>query len=110
MLHNPYKITMLPESPDFDPLILPRPGGEPSPTEPCPRCSSLELWQDLQDTWHCQRCDSDKLGRSRGLAARAANFRQRAQPTRGNRAPDVPQDATGAADPTQNTLGTSGPR
>jgi len=36
------------------------------PSEPCPRCGSLEKWWDLTGGEHCQRCEGDKLARVLG--------------------------------------------
>lgn len=36
--------------------------------EPCPKCGTLELWQNLVGDWRCQRCDPPN--RWRAFAAR----------------------------------------
>lgn len=46
------------------------------PPAPCPKCGSLELWQDLLGGWHCQRCDVAAWRRSRRLLDRAVRSRQ----------------------------------
>lgn len=47
-----------------------------SPTDPCPKCGTLELWQTLAGNWRCQHCDAAALHRSRMLAERAYQLRQ----------------------------------
>ena len=51
-------------------------------TEPgtaCPRCGSLEQWQDALGRQRCGRCEADTLGRALKLAERAARLRTQAQ-------------------------------
>ena len=36
----------------------------------CPRCDSLELWQDGLGAWHCIPCDRERFDRARRLAER----------------------------------------
>lgn len=43
--------------------------------DPCSRCGSLELWQDLAGGWHCQRCEADGVRRSDLVAAAARRIR-----------------------------------
>ncbi|MGA2032939.1 MAG: hypothetical protein ABSG68_11820 [Thermoguttaceae bacterium] len=45
------------------------------PPAPCPKCGSLELWQDLLGAWHCQHCDGAAFRRSCELLKRAARLR-----------------------------------
>ena len=52
------------------------------PPEPCPRCSSLELWQNPLGTWRCQRCDSKPFERSLWLLSLAKRIRRRKRPRR----------------------------
>jgi len=51
---------------------------EPGPA--CPRCGSLEQWQDLLGRQRCGVCEADALGKAIKLAERAARLRQQAQP------------------------------
>jgi hypothetical protein len=62
----------LPEAVPFDALDLPGPG--------CPKCGSLEQWQDLLGRQRCGVCEADALGRALKLAERAARLRTQAQP------------------------------
>jgi hypothetical protein len=56
----------LPEAVPFDALDLPGPG--------CPKCGSLEQWQDLLGRQRCGVCEADALGRALNLAERAARL------------------------------------
>ena len=41
------------------------------PSDPCPKCGTLELWQSLAGNWRCLRCDPPtKARRQRERAAR----------------------------------------
>lgn len=46
------------------------------PPAPCPRCGSLELWQDLEGGWHCLHCEAAGHRRSQQLMQRATRLRQ----------------------------------
>jgi hypothetical protein len=94
---------------DLDPGDWPDFDGLPEVADfTCCECGSAEWWENLHrpvSVRFCLRCHPPT--NARRLAAWAAELRQRATvgATCGNRPPDVPQDATGAADPTQNTSG-----
>jgi len=45
--------------------------------DPCERCGSLEVWQDLAGGWHCQHCEADTLARGERLARLAMTLRNR---------------------------------
>jgi len=47
------------------------------PPPPCQQCGSLELWQDLSGSWHCQHCEPPL--RSERLREQAARLRQGAR-------------------------------
>ena len=71
-------------SPETQPAVV-QPAGDGwesaiEPPPPCPRCGSLELWEDLAGKWHCQRCEAAGFRRSLQLAERAARLRKRARP------------------------------
>jgi ribosomal protein S27AE len=59
----------LPEAVPLDALPLPGPA--------CPRCGSLEQWQDALGRQRCGRCEADALGKAMKLAERAARLRNR---------------------------------
>ena len=46
----------------------------PALPDPCPKCGSLELWQDALGGWHCQRCERPAFERGLRLAERAARL------------------------------------
>jgi hypothetical protein len=50
------------------------------PPDPCPKCGSLELWQDFGGKWHCQHCEARKFQRGLQLAKRAERLRKAAPP------------------------------
>jgi hypothetical protein len=50
------------------------------PGTACPKCGSLEQWQDLLGRQRCGVCEADALGRALKLAERAARLRTQAQP------------------------------
>ncbi|NLX95980.1 MAG: hypothetical protein GXY83_07375 [Rhodopirellula sp.] len=50
-------------------------GIEPPP--PCDKCGSLELWETVGGSWHCQRCDPPI--RSEMLRLRARRLRKEAE-------------------------------
>ena len=50
------------------------------PPPPCPKCGSLELWQDILGGWHCQHCDGAKFQRSLRLMDQAARLQRVARP------------------------------
>ncbi len=67
-------------SPEAPPLAV-QPAGDGwesaiEPPPPCPKCGSLELWQDLLGRWHCQHCEATKFQRGLRLAERAARLRR----------------------------------
>ena len=47
------------------------------PPPPCPKCGSMELWQNPLGTWRCQRCDGKPFRRSLQLASLAKRIRRR---------------------------------
>ena len=47
------------------------------PPPPCPRCSSLELWETPWGVWRCQRCDAKVFRRSMRLLSLAKRIRRR---------------------------------
>ena len=54
-----------------------RPGGK---WWRCPRCGSLEQWQDTLGRQRCGVCEGDTFGKALKLAERAARLRTQAQP------------------------------
>ena len=71
-------------SPEAPPVAVVPAGGvwesaiEPPP--PCPKCGSLELWQDFGGKWHCQHCEPEKFRQGLQLMKRAARLRKAAPP------------------------------
>jgi hypothetical protein len=64
-----------PDLPEAVPLdALPLPGLA------CPRCGSLESWQDALGRQRCGHCEGDTLGRALKLAERATRLRTQAEP------------------------------
>lgn len=59
------------EIPDFESL--------PPPGDPCPRCGSLEAWENILGRRRCGVCERDILEKAIGLTIRAARLRERAQ-------------------------------
>ncbi len=46
--------------------------------EPCERCGSWEMWQDMNDTWHCCNCDPSRVtARMRDIGTRLRNWYSR---------------------------------
>jgi len=73
----------------------------PNP-DPCERCGSLELWQDLLGGWHCQHCERETLARARRWAEKVAELRNRARPPE-KRAPESRARAIRGHLPTTDT-------
>ena len=67
-----WKAPDLPEVMPFDDLPLPGP--------PCPKCGSLEQWQDGLGRERCGNCEREILDKALELAEHAAWLRKQAQP------------------------------
>ena len=89
----------LPEVIPFDDLPLPGP--------PCPKCGSLEQWQDALGRTRCGVCEADTLHKALRLVKRAARLRKRGQPR--TPAPRIVPGCVPAGSVDTQTSGRSGP-